>query len=337
MLNDEDYMQIKILLKQGNSIREISRLMKISRNTVRRYLKAEQKPKYHRKNNRVSKLAPFHSYLQKRIADAKPNWLPGAVLFREIKELGYTGGIRIVNSYISQLKPKIKEEPIVRFETNIGQQMQVDWVVFQRGRLSAFVAVLGYSRASYVEFVTNEKLETLLNCHTNAFEYFGGVPKEILYDNMKTVVIERNAYARHQHRFQPGFLDYAHHYGFVPKLCRPYRAQTKGKVERFNRYLRESFYYPLVSKLRPLGLTLDPQLANYEVKKWLRDIANQRLHATISQIPNQLLLEEKEYLKPLPFGYTGKIIQAPAVHQAKSISLQHPLSLYDDLLKEINL
>ena len=89
MLNDEEYMQIKILLKQGKSIRDISRLLKISRNTVRRYLRAEQKPQYKRNHERMSKLAPFYGYLKKRIADAKPNWLPGTVLFKEIKALGY--------------------------------------------------------------------------------------------------------------------------------------------------------------------------------------------------------------------------------------------------------
>jgi transposase len=211
--------------------------------------------------------------------------------------------------------------------------MQVDWVVFRRNgkRLSAFVATLGYSRASYVEFATNEKLETLLNCHSNAFDYFGGVPEEILYDNMKTVVVERDAYARNQHRFQAGFMDYARHYGFIPRLCRPYRAKTKGKVERFNRYLRENFFNALASRLKPHGLLVDVELANYEVKKWLRDIANPRVHATTGAIPTVRLEEEKRWLQALPPVYGG--VTNLCIPSRETSSLQHPLSIYDSLLE----
>ena len=335
MLNDEEYMQVKILFKQGKSIREISRIMKMSRNTVRRYLKAEQKPNYKMRAKKISKLWSFHGYLKERVTAAKPDWIPAPVLFREIKEMGYQGGIRILNTYLSELKPQPKPDPVVRFETQPGHQMQVDWVVFRRCRksLSAFVATLGYSRASYVEFVTNEKLETLLSCHSNAFEYFGGVPEEILYDNMKTVVVERNAYAHNQHRFQAGFLDYARHHGFIPRLCRPYRAKTKGKVERFNRYLRENFFNPLASRLKPHGLLVDVELANYEVKKWLRDIANQRVHATTGVIPSIRLEEEKQSLQGLPPIYIGTT--RICLPQREITSLQHPLSVYDGLLQEV--
>jgi hypothetical protein len=92
----------------------------------------------------------------------------------------------------------------------------------------------GRSRQAYVEFCDDERVETLIGCHETAFLTFGGVPIEVLYDNMKTVVIERNTYGLGVHRFHAGFLDYARHAGFLPRLCQPYRAQTKGKVERFN-------------------------------------------------------------------------------------------------------
>ena len=338
MLNEEEYMQIKILFKQGKSIREISRLMKISRNTVRRHLKNEQKPSYKLRDKKMSKLAKFHDYLKERVKAASPDWIPAPVLFREIKELGYEGGLRIVNTYLSTLKPQLKTDPVVRFETGPGQQMQVDWVVFRRGKqsLSAFVATLGFSRASFVEFVTNERLETLLACHSKAFEYFGGIPEEILYDNMKTVVIERNAYAHHQHRFQAGFLDYARHHGFIPRLCKPYRAKTKGKVERFNRYLRESFFNPLASKLKPLGLYLDVEFANYEVKRWLRDIANQRIHATTGEPPSKRLEKEQKWLQVLPPAYLGTMNISICTPHKNVASLQHPLSVYEGLLREVN-
>jgi transposase len=113
---------------------------------------------------------------------------------------------------------------------------------------------LGWSRATYVEFVTDERLETQLGCHERAFYFFGGVPREVLYDNMRTVVTDRDRYGPGLHRYNRTFLDFAHHHGFVPRLCRPYRAKTEGKVERFIRYLRASFYVPLASQpRRPQG------------------------------------------------------------------------------------
>ncbi len=338
MISHEECMEIKILFRQGKSIREISRKLKVSRNTVRRYLRQQEKPSYKMKRStRISKLAPFYDYLQERIKAAHPHWLPATVLYREITTMGYQGKISLLRYYLQHLKPAQPIEPVVRFETRPGQQMQVDWIEFRRGKnsLSAFVATLGFSRASFVEFVTNEKLETLLTCHEYAFEFFGGVPEEILYDNMKTVVLMRDAYAQGQHKYQPGFLDFARHYGFIPKLCRPYRAKTKGKVERFNRYLRYSFYNPLVSRLKPLGLLLDTELGNYEVKRWLRDVANQRLHGTTGKVPAIALEEEKPWLQPLSCDYTGikRTLPATRLVLTEVLSLQHPLSMYDSLLQ----
>ncbi|MBX3709914.1 MAG: IS21 family transposase [Gammaproteobacteria bacterium] len=340
MISYEEFMEVKILFRQGKSIREISKTLHISRNTVRRYLRREEKPNYKmRRVQKPIKLAPFHDYLKNRVKDAHPHWLPATVLFQEIHEQGYDGGMTVLRAYLRTLKPIKEADPVVRFETRPGQQMQVDWIEFGRGKhhLSAFVATMGYSRASFVEFVTNERLETLLSCHEKAFEFFGGVPQEILYDNMKTVVLARDAYAPKQHRFHPGFLDFANHFGFIPKLCRPYRAKTKGKVERFNRFLRYSFYNPLVSRLKPLGLTVDIELGNYEVKRWLRDIANQRVHATTGQVPAVKLQEEKQWLQPLPAHYVGLNRKAPISRLLKTeeFSLQHPLSVYDKLLQEV--
>lgn len=102
---------------------------------------------------------------------------------------------------------------------------------------------------SYVEFVDNEKIDTLLKCLINAFEYFGGLTEYLLFDNMKTIVLKRDAYGQGIHRFHNKLWDFAKHYGFIPKLCAPYRAHTKGKVERFIGYLRHSFYVPLRSSL----------------------------------------------------------------------------------------
>lgn len=203
------------------------------------------------------------------------------------------------------------------------------------------MATLSYSRASYVEFVTDERLETLMGCHARAFEYFGGVPAEVLYDNMRTVVLARDAYGPGHHRFHPTFLDFAHHYGFRLRLCRPYRAKTKGKVERFNRYVRESFYNPLVSRLKHAGLPLDAATANYEVQRWLQHVANRRIHATTHEQPERRLGLERAVLQPLPRLYTGQpvgprpagsVLTSPA---GPSRVLQRPLTVYEDLVCEV--
>ena len=120
---------------------------------------------------------------------------------------------------------------------------------------------LRWSRSAYIEFCDDERAETLIACHENAFLTFGGVPVEVLFDNMKTVVIERNVYGSGVHRFNPEFLDYARHAGFLPRLCAPYRPQTKGKVERFIGYLKRSFWIPFVASMRQAGLKPDKHAA----------------------------------------------------------------------------
>lgn len=339
MLKGEEVMEIKILQRQGYSIRAISRELGISRNTVRQYLRNEAEAGYKLRTARPSKLEPWKEYIRGRIEAASPNWIPATVIEREIRERGYTGSIRLLRYYMAALKPKAKEEPLIRFETQPGEQMQVDWGVFRRGKepLSAFVATLGYSRYTYVEFVTDERFETLQACHKNAFEYFQGVPKEILYDNMKTVIQQRNAYGAGLHRFHPGLWALAKQTGFSPRLCQPYRAKTKGKVERFIKYLRYSFYIPLEASLKQAGLILDVETANIEVRKWLRDIANERIHQTTQEQPTVL------WKKELPALQTYETYESP-VNQSnicdnngglsipaawERINLQHSLHVYE--------
>ncbi|WP_198373666.1 IS21 family transposase, partial [Roseomonas rosulenta] len=252
-------------------------------------------------------------------------------------ERGYAGGYSILKEHLAWLRPAAEPEPVVRFETAPGEQMQVDWAVIRRGsdRLSVFVATLGWSRAAYVEFVADERLETLLACHEHAFLAFGGVPREVLYDNMRTVVLERDRYGRGQHRFQPGFLDFAGHCGFRPRLCRPYRAQSKGKVERFIRYLRGSFWVPLASRMAAEGVMVDGAAANLAVGRWLRKVANARVHATTGEVPAARLEQERGKLGSIPPPYGGLMPRRIEASSSPSLppiaGLQHPLALYDAL------
>ena len=330
-------MEIRVLAKHGKGVREIAREVGVSRNTVRRYLRSTDAARYRERPSQPGKLSAFEGFIRQRLASALPDRLAATVLLRELRARGYAGGYTLVKDFVAAQQPPAMVDPVVRFETAPGQQMQVDWATIRRGgdRLSVFVATLGWSRAAYVEFVTDERLETLLSAHEHAFLAFGGVPDEVLYDNMRTVVLQRDRYGPGKHRFQPGLLDFAGHCGFRPKLCRPYRAQTKGKVERFIRYLRGSFWVPLASRMAAEGVVVDAAAANLAAARWLREVANARTHATTGAVPAERLAEERPALRDIPAPYGG-IVPAALDRQLRTVrpilGIQHPLAIYDTLL-----
>ena len=186
--------------RRGDTIKEIvgdieQCGLNLSDDTVRRYLRegeaaATRKPA----PKRPEKLDPYKPYIVERMVAAAPDVIPATVLLREIQGRGYDGGYGRVKQFVRGLVPASPADPIVRFETKPGEQMQADWATVGSGsaKLKVFIATLGWSRMAYVEFCDNEQVETLIACHERAFLAFGGVPLEVLYDNMKTVVLERN-------------------------------------------------------------------------------------------------------------------------------------------------
>ena len=335
-------MEIHVLHRQGKSIKAISRELGVSRNTVRRYLRSKSVPQAQTRAAKPTKLDGFREYLAARVEAARPDWIPATVLFDEIAALGYEGSSRTVRSFLATLKPKGRDDPLVRFETPPGRQMQVDWGAFKLNgqRISLFLATLGWSRFNFGLFVDNERFDTLRECHEQAFDAFGGTPLEVLYDNMRTVVQERNVYGGGLHRFHAGLNDLAHHYTFMPRLCRPYRAKTKGKVERSIGYVRRSFFVPLVSRYRQLDQTLDLEGLNLEFARWLAITANTRIHGTTGEIPYARLLQERAALQVLPpTRCAGPPRSRPAdralTRSFPVESLQHPLSVYEALLEAV--
>jgi transposase len=304
-----------------------------SRTTVKRYLRDQAASRYGPRQPRPTKLDSYKAYLLERIAAARPRWIPAVVLLREIREHGYAGGITQLKAFINPLK-QAKADPVVRFETAPGEQMQADFTVIRRGRepLLAFVATLGYSRASWVRFTAGEDAATLCTCVREALFYFGGVPRHILFDNARTIVVERDAYGEGKHRWHSGLLALSDAYGFRLKLCRPYRAKTKGKVERFNGYLKGSFLVPLAATHKSAGLKLDVAAANAHVGRWLSGVANARVHATTGERPDRRLTLERSAFLPLP-SISPETIAVPDSSRPLPIeSLQHPLAVYDALL-----
>jgi len=167
-----------------------------------------------------------------------------------------------------------------RFETPPGKQAQVDWghlgtleINGEERRLWGFTFTLGYSRTMMAEATVNQKLGTLLRMHEEAFRQLGGVPEEILYDRMKTVWLKTDE--RGEIVWHPVFLDFARYWGFAPRLCRPYRAQTKGKVESGVKYIRRNFLCGLQGREPSCLSDLNAQL-----RAWVWEIANQRVHGT---------------------------------------------------------
>ncbi len=318
-------------------IRAIARELGLSRVTVRRYLRDAGAARYGPRDPRPTKVGPYVAYLLARVEAARPHWIPATVLLREIRERGYDGGISQLKAHLAPLKHG-EPEPLVRFETEPGEQMQADFTHVRRGRdaLLAFVATLGYSRSSFVRFTSGEDAATLCACLREAFIYFGGVPAHVLFDNPTTVVIERDAYGVGEHRFNRDLLAVAEEFGFRPRLCRPYRAKTKGKVERFNGYLKSSFLVPLAATLKQTGLKLDVTAANAHIGPWLQEVANARVHATTAEVPNVRMELERTKLQPLPLTVHSSLPIGVVRRAAVPVpyeSLQHPLSVYESLLE----
>ena len=185
MLTQEQAVEMRVMARRGESVRAIARQLDCSRNTVRRYLRDQAAQRYGPRDPRVCKLDDYKRYLHERIGQARPRWIPATVLLREIRERGYAGGISQLKAWLAPLK-KNEPEPLVRFETPPGQQIQADFTYVRRGRdpLLALVATLGYSRASYVKFVacSGEDVAALCAGLREAFDYFGGVPEHVLFD-----------------------------------------------------------------------------------------------------------------------------------------------------------
>ncbi len=279
MLGLEEWMDIKALRREGHSIKGIARRTGRSRNTVRRVLREAGTVAF-KKPPRHSCLDAFKQYLRERFESCG---LSAVRLFGEIKAMGFAGSLITVRRYLHSLKPERERmrKLTVRFETPPGKQAQADWAYCGRfadaqGTLVpvyVFVMVLGFSRMLYVEFTSSMKLPTLIRCHLNAFDFFGGWTREILYDNMKQVRVGPD-------KLNPLFDDFARHYGIAVKTHAARRARTKGKVERMVHYVKNAFLNGRVF--------VDFADLNAQAQHWLAHDANTRTHATTQQRPLDL-------------------------------------------------
>lgn len=255
---------------------------------MRKVLKAKAAPVFHAPT-RGSKLDPYKDYLRSRVEACN---LSGRRLLQEIRQMGYEGGATIVKDFLRTIRPRPSGKLTVRFETPPGEQAQCDWGYCGRYRdeagklhsVYAFLIVLSFSRLLFATFTTRMHLKTLVRCHQQAFQFFGGWPQVILYDNMKQVRLD-------QQTWNPQFMDFAGHYGFTPKTHRPYRPRTKGKVERMVHYLKDGF-------LNGRSFA-DFDDLNTQARAWLEEEANCRIHQTTKARPRDLFAQEKTTLTAL--------------------------------------
>lgn len=301
MISYEEYIVIHTLKKRGHSNRMIAKELGIDRRTVAKRLK-EDNLKGYKQRVFKSKLDPYKTYIDNRLKQALPDRIPSTVILYEITNKGYGGSLRILQRYMQlfyrKTQPKKVKEDIIRFETKPGFQAQVDWTTIRSGKnpIYAFVMILSYSRAPFIYFTDSMKQEIWQECHEKAFVYFGGVPQTILYDNLKSAIIQRDKYGKNKHGFNNAFLDFSKGY-FIPKFCKPYRAQTKGKVERINGYIKGNFYRPLRASLKGSAITITPKLLNTYISSWC-ERTNKRVHSTTKEPIDIRFEREKPYLKP---------------------------------------
>jgi len=283
------------LYRKGLSISEIARQTGSDRKTVRKVVKGEPakaKKRSKTKGHHEHKLDAYVGYLKERMNEGVYNTRK---LLREIQAQGYSGGLTQLILHVQPYRPKHQESAVLRFETRPGQQVQVDWASFgeidhegRQRQLYAFVMTLGWSRAMYIEFTVSGSTDWFIRCHQHAFEYFGGITQEVLHDNLKNAVISRDSQGRIV--WNERYLDFARYSGFTPHACRPYRPQTKGKVERGIGYVRQNFWCGLhFSDLTDL---------NRQGQDWMNTVANRRVHGTTGEIPFERLRHEA--LQALP-------------------------------------
>ena len=283
---------------EGLSISEIARQTGHDRKTIRKYINSDVHPTRNKRSRNPGKIAPFKEYIISRLNEHP---LSASRIYREIQEKGFTGKYGIVKNFVRKVRPKIEVPAVYRYETKPGIQAQVDWAECGRieidgqiRKLYCFTMVLGFSRMRFAEFTLKMDVLTLIQCHVNAFQYFGGYTKEILYDNMKQIVLDRKPVSSDS-TWNSKFEDFFKHYGFIPRLCRPYRPQTKGKIENMVGFVKRDFF--MGGKFNSFSDL------NSQLQKWLFRV-NSTIQGTTHEIPfERLKLEEFNQIESvLPYN-----------------------------------
>ena len=292
MLRSKTVLTLRELAAQGQSIRTIAAQTGIARNTVRKYLRGT--PEAAPRPCRTSKLDRFKDQIRQWIVENR--LLNCETMLERLKAQGYTGSRSILKAFVQPLRPpRPSRQPVRRYETKPGEQMQIDWGEFlfeQQGqihKLYGFTAVLSYSRMRFVTFTKRCDTPSLIRCLMLACEYFEGLPSTLLTDRMKSVLVRMDGKTP---EWNEVFADFLAAIGVSAWVCRPYTPQTKGKIERSIGVVKHSFW--------PGVRFSDLDELNRQAQAWC-DRRNQRLHATTRARPLDRWVEEA--LRPLPHGF----------------------------------
>ena len=293
MIDSHRFCQIKDLHEhQGLTASQIAHALALDPRTVAYWLRQERfRPR--KSTPRASKLAPFKPQIVQML-DKYP--YSAAQVFQRLREQGFAGGYSIVKAYVRTVRPT-RQPAFLKLAFAPGECAQVDWGSFgsvpvgqTSRRLSFFVIVLCYSRMMYGEFTVSQTMEHFLACHQHAFEFFGGIPKRVMVDNLKSAVLKRAL--GEAPVFNPKYLDFATHCGFTIAPCNVGKGNEKGRVENGVGYVKKNFL---------AGLELpDFSALNPAARQWLDTVANVRLHSETRDKPVHALHKERPYLSPLP-------------------------------------
>lgn len=299
-MRDDIKDTIAFLAKEGISLfnkAELARRYDCDPRTIDRYLKIQSGELIPKQSSRVyySKLDDYKATIINKV---DIYGCTAMAVYKFIRKRGYSGKYSIVADFVKHHKDTETKKATIRFETNPGLQAQVDWKedmtlvnrIGQAYKVNIFLMVMGFSRKKFIMITSDRSQETLFQCMIEAFKFYGGLPHEILFDNMKTVVNHaKSSFA--QTVFNDRFEPFAKDMGFIPVACRPYRPQTKGKAEALAK---------LMNRLKAYNEEFDTWDDLIAISnEFLADI-NQEISQGCDDIPDELFKKEKEYLLPLP-------------------------------------
>jgi len=352
MIRLEKFMDIFRLKETGYSISGISRLTGVDRKTIRKYLtRGKTQPLTHKKRkSKGSKIDPYTTYILSLMSESDQEFPPATVIYEQIVKRGYGGSLSLVQKWLKEYRSKHFPNVVVRFETGPGEQAQVDWGEKKiRDKISGrirkvyiFCMTLSYSRVRFTHFTPRADMYHFLLGHILAFEYFGGVPKEILYDQNRCVVLKPGI---KDITINSKFLDFARHYNFRPRLCRIYRPETKGKVENTVKFVKRNFL--------SIQDTNNIVVLNQRKREWLAKV-NNKVHSTIQEIPFKRLpreklqaidnlarydlyyLETRKVFNDATFSFQAQRYSVPPVYIGKTVSVKYrpPVARIDVYFKD---
>jgi transposase len=283
----------RLVLREGWKIETAARRFGVHHSVVRRVIRDDD-ASAKVQDPVASNLDPFKDYIVQRLTDHPK--LTAVRLMLELQDKGFTGGIAVLRRYITKVRAPRSRKAYLRIETEPGEQAQVDWGSFGQWRvgntqrpLSAFAMILRWSRALYIDFSLDQRMDTFLRMHQRALAFFGGVPRRIVYDNLKSVVLHHIGSTV---QFNPTFLGFAGQYLFEPVAAPVRYPEYKGSVESSIKFIRHSFFYGRTfSSLEDLRA---------QALIWIEQTANTRIHGTTRERPAERLVIERPRLHALP-------------------------------------